>query len=84
MVYKFMTQNPYTHKTKSKAKEQCFCHFNIFMSLYEKERIRSKCQGDNFPFGTLTILIVALKGMKVCTSFIMIVKFVHFASISYQ
>ena len=24
MVYKFMTQNPYTHKPKSKAKEQRF------------------------------------------------------------
>ena len=24
MVYKFMTQNPHTHKTKSKAKEQRF------------------------------------------------------------
>ena len=24
MVYKFMTQNPYTHTTKSKAKEQRF------------------------------------------------------------
>ena len=51
MVYKFMTQNPYTHRTKSKAKEQRFycCsssqsqHVQCFISA------KSTCKRNTIP-----------------------------------